>query len=190
MEENVLKNEEKIKDEELIKLSIKDPSYFSFIVERYEDAFLRNAYKVLRKKEEAEDVVQEAFAKIYLNAKKYQPKEGASFKSWMYKILMNTSFTHYQKQKKLIGKTQYIENMGYNDDEPESKLKDLSEDFDMKSEVRRVIGRMPKHLGRLLEFYYFEDLSYEDIAKKEGISVSNLKMRLFRAKRIFKKLSV
>ncbi|MST04233.1 MAG: RNA polymerase sigma factor [Candidatus Pacebacteria bacterium] len=190
MEEIVLKKEEKIKDEELIRLSIKDPSYFSFIVERYEDAFLRNAYKVLRKKEEAEDVVQETFAKIYLNAKKYQPKEGASFKSWMYKILMNTSFTHYQKQKKLIGKTQYLENMGYNDDEPESKLKDLSEDFDMKSEVRRVIERMPKHLGRLLEFYYFEDLSYEDIAKKEGISVSNLKMRLFRAKRIFKKLSV
>ncbi len=187
MEENFKK--EAISDEELAALSIKDPSYFSFIVERYQDSFLRTANKVLRNIEEAEDVVQETFAKIYVNASKFKKTDGATFKSWIYKILMNTAFTHYQKSKKSGARTEYIENIIYNNKEPVSRGGEASESFDMKSEVRSVIAKMPKHLGRLLELYFFEDLSYEQIAEKEAISISTLKMRIFRAKRLYKKLS-
>ena len=69
-------------DEELLKLSLEDPRYFSMIVDKYQDAFFRAAVRVVKQKEEAEDIVQEAFTKIYMNAPKFQKQEGASFKSW------------------------------------------------------------------------------------------------------------
>jgi DNA-directed RNA polymerase specialized sigma24 family protein len=45
---------------------------------------------------------------------------------------------------------------------------------------------MPEHLGRILKMYYFDDMSYEEIAGAEKISMPALKMRMFRAKRVFK----
>jgi DNA-directed RNA polymerase specialized sigma24 family protein len=47
---------------------------------------------------------------------------------------------------------------------------------------------MPDHLRSVLQHYYMEDKSYRTIADEEGISISTLKMRLFRAKKMFKKL--
>ena len=49
---------------------------------------------------------------------------------------------------------------------------------------------MPEHLARVLKLYYLNDKSYADICKVEKISIPTLKMRLFRAKRLFKKMSV
>ena len=92
-------------DEEILALSIEQPHLFAVLIDRYQSAFLRKAGTVIRGKEDAEDIVQETFTKIYLYAGKFQVQEGASFKSWGYKILMNTSFTHYKKKKRRIGAT-------------------------------------------------------------------------------------
>ena len=89
-----------LKDEEILALSIKRPELFSKLVDKYQDAFLRKAKRVLGDRSEVEDVVQETFTKIYLYSSKFQTQEGASFSSWAYKILMNTTFTQYQKLKK------------------------------------------------------------------------------------------
>ncbi len=48
---------------------------------------------------------------------------------------------------------------------------------------------MPPHLQSVLRRYYLEDKSYQTIAKEENISIPTLKMRLFRAKRLFKKIN-
>ena len=87
-------------DEELLARSERHPSLFAAIVERYQAAFLRKASQVVGDQEEARDVVQETFVKIYRYAGRFEKQEGASFSSWAYKILMNTSFTHYQKRKR------------------------------------------------------------------------------------------
>ena len=92
-------------DEEVLELSIEQPNLFAVLIDRYQEAFLRKAGSVIRNKEDAEDIVQETFTKIYLYAAKFQVQEGASFKSWGYKILMNTSFTHYKKRKRHLGAT-------------------------------------------------------------------------------------
>lgn len=179
----------RLEDEELLLLSQTDPSHFSGLIDRYEDSFLKTAFGVVRNRQEAEDIVQETFTKIYLNAKRFKKQPDARFKSWAYKILMNTSFTHYQKLKKVGGKTEYLDSMLYEEDGKMAEEKDLGSISDAKAEVSGVLNRMPEHLGRLLKLYYLEDMSYHDIAKAEDISMSTLKMRLFRAKRLFKKLS-
>ena len=182
---------ERLPDEHVLTLAINDPSQFSEIIDRYQDAFMRAAMGVVRNREEAEDIVQETFTKIYVNAARFKKQPDAGFKSWGYKILMNTSFTHYQKLKRVGGKTEYLDNIHYDDDGKGlvAEGADLATISDAKSAVSAVLTKMPEHLGRLLKLYYLEDRSYKDIATIEKISMSTLKMRLFRAKRMFKKMT-
>lgn len=179
-----------LEDEEILRLALREPAYFSLLLDRYENPFLKTAFGIVRRREEAEDIVQETFTKIYLNGKRFKKQEGASFKSWAYRILINTSFTHYQKLKRTGGKTEYLDAFLYGDDDPAAESTDLAGMNDAKEQVKMVLGRMPEHLGRLLKFYYLEDMSYQGIAEREKISMSTLKMRLFRAKRLFRKLSL
>lgn len=178
-----------LKDEEILSLSQEDPAYFSFLVDKYKDAFLRAARGITHNLEEAEDIVQETFVKIYRYADNFQKRQGIEFKSWAYRILINTSITHYQKLKKERGNTEYLDPVLYNENPALSENKNFALEKDMKEGVAKAISKMPEHLGRVLKFYYFNDMSYEEIAKTEKISMPALKMRMFRAKRIFKKLA-
>lgn len=170
-----------LKDEEILAMSLKAPSFFGELVDRYEDAFLRAAFKIVKNKEDAEDIVQEAFTKVYLNAGRFKQVEGASFKSWAYKIVINTSFSHYKKLKKARESVINVE-------PDESFQNKLESSVDMQILIFRVLPKMPKHLGMVLKKYYLEDKSQKDIAGEENITPTAVKMRLFRAKKMFKEL--
>src|SRR3989338_5353686 len=90
----------KLADEEILAASRAKPYLFEILVDRYQEAFLRKASRILGYRPEVEDVVQETFTKIYVYSGNFAKQEGASFSSWAYKILMNTTFTHYQKLKR------------------------------------------------------------------------------------------
>ena len=179
--------QQELPDEEILKLSLKDPSRFSLLVDKYEEAFMRAAFSITRSREEAEDILQETFTRIYMNGASYKKQPGASFKSWAYKILVNTSFTHYQKLKKRNGTVSYLDPVLY-EDSVVAESAELSSNADNKAIITATISKMPEHLGRLLKLYFLEDKSYKEIADMENITTTTLKMRLFRAKRLFKKL--
>ena len=103
---------------------------------------------------------------------------------------MNSAFTHYQDLKKKSNSVEYLDPVLYDEGEkPLGYTQDLAAISDAKAVVRAVVAKMPEHLGRILGLYYLEDKSYKDICKLEKISMTALKMRLFRAKRLFKTLS-
>ena len=97
---DLLGTTEEKSDEEILFLSVKKPALFEILINRYQTPFLNKVRSILGNREEIEDIVQETFVKIYLNASRFQVQEGASFKSWGYKILLNTTFSQYQKLKK------------------------------------------------------------------------------------------
>src|SRR3989344_8420596 len=175
-------------DEVVLKRAFKDPSYFNLLVDKYEAAFLRKAVGIVKKQEEAEDIIQETFVKIYRYGHRFKKEAGIEFKSWAYKILMNTAFTSYQKLKKNMGNVEYLDPVLYDEKLPDESIGDFASMNDAKTTVQGAIEKMPEHLGRLLKLYYLEDKSYKDICKIEKISLTTLKMRLFRAKRLFQKL--
>ncbi|MEK7178535.1 MAG: sigma-70 family RNA polymerase sigma factor, partial [Patescibacteria group bacterium] len=92
--------ENNLKDEEILAASLEKPAFFKILVDRYQEAFLRKALSILRRQEEAEDIVQETFVKIYFNGKKFKKMEGIEFKSWAYKILVNTAISRYRQISK------------------------------------------------------------------------------------------
>ncbi|MEX0651944.1 MAG: RNA polymerase sigma factor [Candidatus Paceibacterota bacterium] len=172
-------------DEEILALSVRNPEHFRFILERYQDAFLRKAFTILKNKEDAEEVVQETFSKIYRYADRFTVQEGASFSSWGYRILMNTSFTRYQKLKRQWGAVVTLDPEIY-EALPDTKT-ECFEKFEMSDYIVSILTEMPEQLSRILEKHFIEGKPQKDIAVEEGISVGAVKTRVHRAKVSFKK---
>lgn len=176
-----------MKDEEILRASLSEPALFEMLVEKYQEPLMRAAWRVVRGREEAEDIVQEAFVKMYKNAEKFEKLEGIEFKSWAYKVTINTAITHYRKLKR--GEFLAEDPAIYQEPEAETADTKFSISADAKATVASILGQMPAHLQSVLKSYYLDDKSYKTIANEEKISIPTLKMRLFRAKKIFRKLN-
>lgn len=173
-------------DEELLALSVSRPALFALLVRRYEAAFLRKAQGIIKDPHEAEDIVQEAFAKIYLNAGKFKVVEGAQFSSWGYRILINTALTHYAKKKKGWEREAQL------DEEiwaliPDRNLRQF-EKKELSDLVASVLSRMPAPMARALSSFFIDGKTQEEIAREESLSVGAVKTRVHRAKAEFKRI--
>lgn len=170
-------------DEELLTLSLSHPNLFGVLVARYQDAFLRKVESILHNREESEEVVQEAFTKIYLYAGKFKKVEGASFKSWAYRIVVNTALTRYQVLKKRREVTAELDPEFY---EMLPDLRNEKEEHEIRDVVISVLARMPTQMARALRLHIIERRPQEEVAAMEGVSVGALKTRIHRAKKEFK----
>ena len=171
-------------DERLIQSVKAQPWLFMLVVERYEAPFLRKAQGIIRNPLDAEEVVQDAFTKIYVYADRYEPQSGAKFSSWAYRILMNTAFTRYQK---LVKEGQRVVAI---DPEFEQFIGEMKEHsgFDEKRDgIERILERLPEHLSCVLRLHYLDRWSHQDIADETGENVGTIKARIHRAKAAFKK---
>jgi RNA polymerase sigma-70 factor, ECF subfamily len=177
-----------LSDEALLNVSVSDPEAFAILIDRYQEAFIRKSRSILRSQEDSEDVVQETFTKIYLNASKFQKQEGASFKSWGYKILVNTSFTRYQKlKKKRENIVELTEVMSKVVEDPYSA--NTLEKKEMTDYIARVMTDLPKALSYILHLHFIERRPQKEIAQMENLSVGAVKTRIYRAKKEFRKLT-
>lgn len=181
-----LENDERrdLTDEEVLYRSRSEPWLFSRLLDRYQDAFLRKAESILHSPLDSEEVVQDAFTKIYLNMHRFEVREGAKFSSWAYTILINTALTRYMKRKR------HGERVVALDPEYEQYMGDgvahaaLREDED---EIARVLARLPGHFAAVLKLHYLERWSHKDIAKELGTSIAAVKTRVHRAKALFRR---
>lgn len=175
-------------DEEVLSLSLKDPRAFELIVNRYESAFLRKARSILGGREEIQDVVAETFTKIYFHAGRFKPMPGASFRSWAYRILVNTAITYYNKLK-LIGSVVTTVELDLNL-LPDERQAAAGRRAELADYIASCLHRLPRATARLVKQFFLDDRSQAEIAQTEGISVAAVKTRLYRAKKEFKKLLI
>lgn len=179
-------------DEEILRRSLQNPALFSVLIEKYQLPFLRKAQGIVHSKESAEDIVQETFTKIYLNAGKFKKQEGIEFKSWAWRILVNTSLTHYRKLKKTFGDVSYLDEILAEDPDAEEELgvaiENTLDKDDRVGLIKEAIEMLPSDSAELIKAHYIEDRPYEEIAKKHGISIGALKMKLFRARKVLKNI--
>ncbi len=173
-------------DEEILAASQSAPWLYALIVERYQEAFLRKARSIVRNPLDAEEVVQDAFTKIYVNADKYEPQSGAKFSSWAYRILLNTAFTRYQK---LIKDSERYIPINPEYEHRYGEMKEHTGFEEKKDGIERILERMPGHFAYVLRLHYLERWSHEAIAIETGENVGTIKARIHRAKAAFKKAS-
>ncbi len=177
-------NAKELSDEEILARSQAQPWIFAVLLERYQDAFMRKAMTIIHNQLDAEEIVQDAFTKIYMNAHRFEVQEGAKFSSWAYRILMNTAFTRYQKRVKEGHRFVNI------DPEFEQLIGEKAEHSgfaEKRDAIERVLERMPGHFVVVLRMHYLERWSHADIADETGETVGTIKARIHRAKAAFRK---
>jgi len=174
-----------LSDAEVLARSRGEPELFALLVRRYEAALLRRARRILSSPEDAEEVVQDAFTKMYLYADKYHAQEGASFSSWMYTILNRVAYTKYRTKSAEWGKRAELLPEHY-ESLPDARAEFL-EDLSVRSEVINALAKLPETASRVLRLQFIEGKTQEEIAAAERLSVPAVKTRVHRAKKLFKK---
>ena len=158
-------------------------SAFTYFVETYQDMAFTIAYRVCCNEQDAEDVVQESYVKAYRNLHGFRSE--SKFSTWLYRIVYNTAITHSKRRLWEVNR----------EAEPddalqvtEETLQEEIEVIDRKAVVNDILGRMPTGEALLLTLYYMEDHPVKEIVKITGLNESNVKVRLFRARKSFKEL--
>lgn len=172
-------------DEEILIRSISRPWEFQELVSRYETPFIRKALSIIYNQEDAEEIVQDTFTKIYVNANRFTPTPGATFSSWAYRILTNTAFTYYNKKRRHQERVMNVH----------PDFEHLLSDADgqtvtiTKDAVDRMLAKLPPHFSIVLRLHYIERWPQQDIAEELGESTSAIKVRVHRAKKALAKIA-
>ena len=184
---HILKKDcQKLNDEELVEKSLQDVEYFACLFERYEKKLVRYILRISSfSLEEADDVLQEAFLKIWKNLNKFDGS--LKFSSWAYRIVHNTTVSEWKKSKS-YGKDQQIKI----DDELFGNLPsgiDLAREFQRKDsdkEIRKILNALPEKYSAVLVLKFLEEKNYReisDILKKPPGTIATL---IHRAKKEFR----
>ena len=160
-------------------------SAFSYFVDTYQDMAITIAYRICGNRQDAEDVVQESFVKAYRNLHGF--RADSKFSTWLYRIVYNTAVT-LTKSKMWTGFNETdIENASHLSGNSE----DINiEDIEQKEIVGNILQKMPKGDALLLTLYYLEDNPVKEIAKITGLNETNVKVKMFRARKLFKEMLI
>ena len=157
-----------------------DTNAFSVLVNRYKDLVFTLSLRVLKNREEAEEVAQDTFIKAYKSLSKF--KGDSKFSTWIYKIAYNTSLDRIKKNKKHINDVainEFTEHQVKTIDNALSKL----EQTEQEQAIQDCIALLPGEDSFLLTLYYFEELSLDEISETVGLKPNNVKVKLFRSRK-------
>jgi RNA polymerase sigma factor (sigma-70 family) len=152
---------------------------FSHIVDRHKTRAYNLAFRICGNHEEAEELAQDSFLKAYRSLTGFKKK--SSFATWLYRIVYNTTISHVRIKKKGVlsledfpaDATDFI---GNNSSEEEAEKEYRS------SIVNFALQKINEDERGLISLFYYEELSTDEISEITGISKSNIKVKLFRAR--------
>jgi RNA polymerase sigma-70 factor (ECF subfamily) len=155
------------------------------VYETYYGKMLGVCLRYTHDMEQAKDVLQDGFIKVFSKMEKYDRK--GSFEGWMRRIVVNTAIDHFRKKKTdfvLLGADQSVEDfMEVEEDENDSP------EFEFKaSQVIEAMQMLSPAYRTIFNLYVFENLSHKEIAGRLSISVGTSKSNYAKAKRNLKKI--
>jgi RNA polymerase sigma factor (sigma-70 family) len=153
---------------------------FSVLVDRYKDLVFSLALKMVKNREEAEEVAQDAFIKVYKSLSQFNGD--SKFSTWIYKVTYNTCLDRLKKNKR----EQHVVPI---DEFNTNQIKSLDNALDAMQEKERLqaiqdcIELLPSDDAFLLTLFYFEEQSLEEIANVVNLTTNNVKVKLFRSRK-------
>lgn len=158
-----------------------DTQSFSCLVAKYEKMAFTIAFRIMENREEAEEVVQDAFVKAYHALPGFQ--FGSKFSTWFYRIVYRTALTALRGQRDFVS-FEDAGNVELDVCEMEA-ASSLLEQEDRKAVVADVLKKLPADESLLLTLYYLEECSTDEIRQITGLTPSNVKIKLFRGRKHF-----
>ncbi len=149
-----------IDDKQLMKKTARgDRQAYGELVERYQRLAWHIAYRLVKNMEDAEEIAQEAFLKIFRNAKNYRPT--AKFNTYLTRVVTRLCYDHWKKHRPLSYDPQE-QNFVQND---QLTAVEGLEKQEVKSTVREAIDQLPHREKVAIILQHYEDFSYREIAQ-------------------------
>lgn len=157
-----------------------DTAAFDEIMIRYERQIYRICYRFVDNREDAMDLAQDVFIKAFEHLASFRRE--SSLKTWLYRIAMNHCINHVKKHKQeFVEVTEYTGSV-------RATVQAQIEDRERREQFRRMVKLLPPKQKAILELRINEQLSYEEIAKISGRSISTIKASVFFALEKLRKL--
>jgi len=170
----------KERDSILVENTLKgDINSFEELMSLYQDKLFNFLSKMTASREDAEEITQEVFIKVYKNLYKYNSKW--SFSTWIYRIAINTLRSEYRKVKN-------VKNVDYYTNVPElpanfSDYPDIAYEIkEQRVEIIKLIDELKEDQKTALILRCMQDFSFKEIGDILGISPEAAKMKIQRAK--------
>jgi RNA polymerase sigma-70 factor (ECF subfamily) len=153
---------------------------FSVLVEKYQKLVYTLALKLLKKPEDAEEMAQDTFVKAFQKLDSYEGK--SKFSTWLYSITYNACVSELRKRRiefKSLDDTRITE-------QDEMKMHDYYREVKKEDQERYLnlaLEKLPEDDQVLVTLYYYESQSMDEISMITGLTVSNIKVKIHRARK-------
>jgi RNA polymerase sigma-70 factor, ECF subfamily len=164
-----------------------DAAAFDILFARYQDYVFHIVYGIVGSTEEAKDLTQEVFVTVYRNLPKF--RQTARFATWLYRIAVNRAVDAARGSRKwrflpFLDAPGLMERPAERDEEPELVFQRAEE----RQQIQHLLMQCPVNHREVLVLFYYRSLTVEEIAETLGCTESAAKVRLHRARKVFREL--
>jgi len=166
-----------------------DRDRFTELVKRYEKRVVNYVYRITHRYEEAHDLAQEIFVKVYMALDRYDAKY--QFSTWLFRIAQNTAIDALRK--KSVVEVPISKPAASEDDAKEREFADTGvspyralKNKQLASAIDKAVLELPADYRELIQLRHFAELSYEEIASMKKLPLGTVKNKLFRARNMLK----
>ena len=171
----------KVLDKVLIKKTLAGSHQaFELLIERYQDFVFTLCLRVLKSREEAEEVAQDVFLKVFDKLSTF--KQESSFSTWLYTLAYRTALDRLKTKKQT---TYSLESEKGPLHIPTARSNEAGfsvEQKDLKKMLNIALDQLPETDASIISLFYLQDQSVKEIASVTGLSITNVKTKLFRSR--------
>ena len=172
---------EKPSDSQLVQQCLDgDENAFEQLVERYQKQVFNAAYRLVDDSDQAQDISQSVFLKVYENLGTYDA--GFKFYSWIYRITLNEALNALNKRRSFVTLDTVAEVHPSHRTGPDEAF----ERNELGGQIQRALMNLKTEHRTVIVLKHFLDCSYADMAQITGIPEKTVKSRLFTARRLLK----
>jgi len=168
-------------EQELVQSTLQgDMSAFSILVEKNRHMAFSVAFRIVNNREDAEEVVQDAFMKAFKALAAFRGE--SKFSTWICRIVVRCALSRRKRERRWFG-------MVANSELPDVAYETVEESYQQLSNrekkfyIDKVLNEMQVEERLLLTLYYLHEQSLEEVAEITDISMPNVKMKLHRARK-------
>ena len=162
------------------KVAAGDTGCFACLLDRYSRPVHSLILKMVRNKEDAEELAQDVFMKVFRNLPSF--KADCSFSTWIYRIAYNTAISELRRKKQefvAIEESQ-IENVS---EEEVSILLGRTSENDQVEKLEHALTLLPPEERAMIMLFYMKQKSIEELTVITGLGASNVKVKLHRIRK-------
>lgn len=157
-----------------------EESAYRYLLEKHKAFAFTIAIRIVRNKEDAEEIVQDSFIKAFKAIGRF--KRSGKFSTWLYKIIYNTALTSLRKYKPQLDHLEEYQNYEFSPSDNYQNGFDRLKNDDQVKYVEQAISNLDEIDKMMITLYYTGECTVSEVSEITGWNTSTIKVRLYRAR--------